>query len=93
MICHKLFFARAVHSGVTMTVVFFNNWRLAYGSLNRFENNQLELVARLMKTHTKKSLGNSRSVSLLTPALNFKQLLQMLGVRSRRDTCVSLSTC
>ena len=76
-------FANAVHSDVTLTLVFFNNCRLTAVRLVQFKSKHFELVARcLNQPKNKKSFGNnrkysfnytpSRSVSLLTSVLIFQ---------------------
>ena len=58
-------FGYAVHSGVTPTLMFFNNCRLTNVSLAQFEIKHFELVARcLNQWKNMNSFGNNRLITL-----------------------------
>ena len=74
-----------------MMLVFFNNLRLKHGCLFQFENNQFYLIAiGPNSSKNTKCFGNglSRSVSLLTSALNFQTI-----VTGTRQTVISRYVC
>ena len=57
-------FAHAVHSDVTLTLVFFNNCRLANVSLIKFEIKLLASSKCLNQWKSKTGFGNNRSITL-----------------------------
>ena len=62
-------FAHAVHSGVKLTSVFFNNCRLTNVNLIQFENKHFKVVAIcLKKWKNTKLFRNNRFITLLPAA-------------------------
>ena len=57
----KFRFAKAVHSDVTLTLVFFNNCSLTAMRLVQFKSKHFELEAKcLNQLKNKKKIGNDR---------------------------------